>query len=140
MSEGGRVMANNKIPVIPEPNTKPLPSTKKDIENFERFQKRFKPVNGKKNKSKEKKKKVAEQTAETEFKIEQDKRLKDVLFDLLKNKIEQDVLEESYEKSGKSDQKGNPKFLMRKKYQERASKGGYIKKYAKGGGVRKVRS
>ena len=87
-----------------------------------------------------KKKKVAEQIAETEFKIEQDKRRKDVLFDLLKNRIEQDVLEESYEKSGKSDELGNPKFLMRKKYQERAAKGGYIKKYARGGGVlRKAR-
>jgi len=130
LSEGGGIMANNKIPIIPEYDTTPLPRMRGD-KSFKPFQEKPKD---------KRRKEQAEKMATDEFR--QAMKKPGAIEKYARQGWEEDrskrILKERQERAK---QKGAIQDIMKGKtpYQD-VAKGGYIKKYAKGGGVRKVRS
>ena len=171
----------SKIPVIPEPDTKPLPSTESDKKNFKRFQERnFKKMSPKQKKqldsllkqldedlSRHEGDKAAKKMATDEFKQsmkkpgavdkyagqawekDRSKRVREGKrkhMDALQEQLESEykgMQRESKRVTGKSlDPTAGPtvRKIMGREYRQKVAKGGYVKKYARGGGVlRKAR-
>jgi len=149
-----RKIPGKKIPVIPEYDTTPLPRMRGD-KSFKPFQEKPKAKRRKEMPNKEKqawagmlkslslpyeRKEQAEKMATDEFR--QAMKKPGAIEKYARQGWEEDrskrILKERQERAK---QKGAIQDIMKGKtpYQD-VAKGGYIKKYAKGGGVRKVRS